>query len=79
MLKLILNRFTDPLGLPIAYEFEFAIIGLFYLFAYNIAWNKIPGIQNNRKIYWSVRILLFILIWVILYYIIYLAKIIFSY
>lgn len=76
LLKLLFEFLTDPLGLPIPYIYEYMILAVIGAFAYVIAYNLVGKLYNNDLIdgkmlgkifHWSIRIVVFVLLWAISY------------
>jgi hypothetical protein len=58
---------TDPLGLPISFSWEYIVLGVIGIIAYNIAWKVSPGGLFGGEIHWIVRFLAFLVLWAVTY------------
>lgn len=74
MYKFIFEIISDPLGLPISVIWEYVILLLLNEVAFRTAWNASPGGRWGSEIHWAIRIPTFIVLWVITYGVIYIAK-----
>ncbi len=74
MYKFIFELIKEPLGLPIAWYWEYLILLILNEIAYQIAWNASPGGIFGSEIHWAVRIPVFFILWAVVYAIIWLAK-----
>lgn len=74
MYKLLFSIFSDPLGLPISYIWEYIILFLLNLIAYKVAWNASPGGSFGSEIHWIVRTVVFAIIWLVTYALIFISK-----
>ena len=74
MFKLFFEILTDPLGLPINALWEYLILAIINVVAFNIAWDASPGGTWGSTIHWAVRLVAFVIIWAVTYGIIALAK-----
>ncbi len=72
--KILFEIFTDPLGLPINPVYEYiilAVIGLIaYIMSYHIVGNlyhggMIGGRMEGSLFHWSIRLFLFIVMWLV--------------
>lgn len=63
--KLIFEFFTEPLGLPIQWYWEYIILGIIGAIAFKIAWEVSPGGRFGSEIHWFVRIIAFVILWAI--------------
>ena len=70
MLKLAYTILTDPLGLPIEPLGEYVILLIIGEIVHEIAWDISPGGPAGSLIYWTTKLLVFVVIWTILYVII---------
>ena len=84
MFKPIYEFFTSPLGLPIEWYYEYAIMAVIDLIAYGIAYRKvgdlfsdgwISGRSTGSFFHWIIRAILVIAMWAITYGVIWLGKI----
>ena len=78
MFKFLFEILTDPLGLPINALWEYLIIAIINVVAFKIAWDTSPGGTFGSAIHWTVRLIVFVIIWAITYGVIALAKWIFA-
>lgn len=67
MYKFLFELFTDPLPLPINPLYEYIILAVIGFIAYKVAWEASPGGTFGSEIHWSVRILVFVVLWAIAY------------
>lgn len=76
MLKLLFEFLTDPLGLPIPYIYEYIILAVIGAFAYVIAYNFVGKLYDNDLIdgkmfgklfHWTIRTVVFVLLWAVSY------------
>ena len=67
MLKFLFGLFTDPLGLPIDAIWEYVILAVVGVIAYNIAWDVSPGGPLGSLIHWVVRLGVFVALWAVTY------------
>ncbi len=76
MFKFVFEFLTDPLGLPIPYIYEYIILAVIGFFAYVISYNLVGKLYNNDLIagkmlgkifHWSIRIVVFVILWAISY------------
>ena len=74
MYKLIFEFLTEPLGLPIQWYWEYIIMGIIGIVAFKIAWELSPGGTFGSIIHWMVRIFIFFILWLSVYYIIFAVK-----
>ena len=77
MHKFLFGVLTDPLGLPINASVEYLILAVIGAIAFGIAWNSSPGGEIGSLIHWAVRLIAFVVLWVIVYGIIALVQCIF--
>lgn len=87
VLSFLFDRITNPLGLPIAWYWEWIILAVIELAAFAIAFRAVGnlydvGMINGRAagsaIHWFIRLIAFAVIWAVTYCIIWLAKLIFA-
>lgn len=87
MWKLIFDFLTEPLGLPIEWYWEYAILAVVGFIAYIIAYRCVgklyhSGVINGRGIgsflHWLIRLIFFAVIWAITYGVIVIGRIIIS-
>lgn len=87
VLSFLFGRITDPLGLPIAWYWEWIILAVIELAAFAIAFRAvgdlydggmISGSAAGSAIHWFIRLIAFVVIWAVTYFIIWLAKLIFA-
>lgn len=74
----IFDFLTDPLGLPIHPLWEYLILFVIGIFAFQIAWNISPGGIFGSHIHWVVRLVAFVLMWLLVYLIIAICKWLFA-
>ena len=87
VLSFLFDRITDPLGLPIAWYWEWIILAVIELAAFAIAFRAvgnlyadgmISGSTAGSVLHWIIRLIVFVVIWAITYFVIWLAKLIFA-
>lgn len=87
VLSFLFDRITDPLGLPIAWYWEWIILAIITFAAYAIAFRAvgdlydggmISGSASGSILHWIIRLIVFVVIWAVTYFIIWLAKLIFA-
>ena len=87
VLSFLFDRITDPLGLPIAWYWEWIILAIITFAAYAIAFRAvgnlydggmISGSASGSILHWIIRLIVFVAIWAITYFVIWLAKLIFA-
>lgn len=87
VLSFLFDRITDPLGLPIAWYWEWIILAIITFAAYAIAFRAvgdlydggmISGSASGSILHWIIRLIVFVVIWAITYFVIWLAKLIFA-
>lgn len=87
ILSFLFDRFTDPLGLPVAWYWEWIILAIISFAAYAIAFRAVGNLYNDGMIsgsaagsilHWIIRLILFVVIWAVTYFVIWLAKLIFA-
>lgn len=87
VLSFLFDIFTDPLGLPIAWYWEWIILAIIALAAYAIAFQAVGDLYDSGMIsgsaagsvlHWFIRLFVFVVIWAVTYFIIWLAKLIFA-
>ena len=87
VLSFLFDRITDPLGLPIAWYWEWIILAIITFAAYAIAFRAvgdlydggmIRGSASGSILHWIIRLIVFVVIWAITYFVIWLAKLIFA-
>ncbi len=87
VLSFLFDRITDPLGLPIAWYWEWIILAVIELAAFAIAFRAvgdlydggmISGSASGSILHWIIRLIVFVAIWAITYFVIWLAKLIFA-
>lgn len=83
MLKTIFTFLTEPLGLPIEWYYEWGILAILGFAAYVIAYglvgslyvnDDIYGIVSGKVMHWTIRSVIFAILWAIMYGIIFLIK-----
>ena len=87
VLSFLFDRITDPLGLPIAWYWEWIILAIITFAAYAIAFRAvgdlydggmISGSASGSILHWIISLIVFVAIWAITYFVIWLAKLIFA-
>ena len=87
VLSFLFDRITNPLGLPIAWYWEWIILAVIELAAFAIAFRAvgnlyadgmISGSPAGSVLHWIIRLIVFVVIWAITYFVIWLAKLIFA-
>lgn len=87
VLSFLFDRITDPLGLPIAWYWEWIILAIITFAAYAIAFRTVGNLYNDGMIsgstagsvlHWIIRLIVFVVIWAVTYFVIWLAKLIFA-
>lgn len=87
MFKFIFNILTEPLGLPIEWYWEYVILVIIGMTAYHLAYNKVGDFYDDGLIsgsgvgsflHWAIRLVFFIVIWAIIYFVIVVGKFIMS-
>ena len=87
VLSFLFDIFTDPLGLPIAWYWEWIILAVIELAAFAIAFRVIgswyrDGVIHSRTagsiFHWIIRLIVFVVIWAITCFVIWIAKLIFA-
>ena len=76
MLKFIFNFLTEPLGLPIAWYWEYMILAGIGAIAYLLSYGIVGIMYDNGEIYgreagsfchWVIRLICFVVLWAIAY------------
>lgn len=87
VLSFLFDRITDPLGLPIAWYWEWIILAIIAFAAYAIAFRTVSDLYDGGMIsgstagsilHWIIRLIVFVVIWAITYFVIWLVKLIFA-
>ena len=87
VLSFLFDRITNPLGLPIAWYWEWIILAIIAFAAYAIAFRAvgnlyadgmISGSTAGSVLHWIIRLIVFVVIWAVTYFVIWLAKLIFA-
>ena len=87
VLSFLFDRITDPLGLPIAWYWEWVILAIITFAAYAIAFRTVGNLYNDGMIsgstagsvlHWIIRLIVFVVIWAVTYFVIWLAKLLFA-
>lgn len=87
VLSFLFDRITDPLGLPIAGYWEWIILAIITFAAFAIAFRAvgnlyadgmISGSTAGSVLHWIIRLIVFVVIWAVTYFVIWLAKLIFA-
>ena len=87
VLSFLFDRITDPLGLPIAWYWEWIILAIITFAAYAIAFRAVGDLYDGGMIsgstagsilHWIIRLIVFVVIWAITYFVIWLVKLIFA-
>ncbi len=85
MWKVIFDFLTEPLGLPIEWYWEYAILAVVGFLAYIIAYRCVGKLYDSGDIngrgmgsflHWLIRLILFAVIWAIVYGVIVIGKMI---
>ena len=83
--KFLFERLTDPLGLPINILAEYILLGVIGMIAYIVAFRIVGNMYRKREIttrtggsaaHWLIRLLFFIPIWAVTYFVIWVGKLI---
>lgn len=67
MYRFFTEIFTDPLGLPVADQWEYAILAVIALLAFGMGWRVSTGGLMGFVMHWVARLLVFFVLWVALY------------
>lgn len=67
VLKFLFDFFTNPLGLPIGWFWEYVILAVIGAIAFAVGWAASDGGKFGSLEHWSVRLLTFIVLWAIAY------------
>ena len=87
VLSFLFDIFTDPLGLPIAWYWEWIILAIITFAAYAIAFRTVGDLYDGGMIsgsaagsilHWIIRLIVFVVIWAITYFVIWPVKLIFA-
>lgn len=87
ILSFLFDRLTEPLGLPIAWYWEWIILAIVAFAAYAIAFKSVGGLYEDSMVggsatgsilRWLIRLIVFVVIWAITYFIIWLFKLVFT-
>ncbi len=87
ILSFLYNIVTDPLGLPIAWYWEWIILAIIEIVAFIAAFQIIGSLYRDGLIHgrtagsvlhWIIRLIVLVVIWAITYFVIWLAKLIFA-
>ncbi len=76
--KFLFDLIKEPLGIFDNPLYDWIVLGIIGLVAYIIAWRASPGGRWGSEIHWTVRTLVFIVIWAIVRGIVELIKLILS-
>lgn len=83
--KFLFERLTDPLGLPINILAEYIILGVIGTIAYFVAFRIVGDMYHGGQIttrtggsmmHWLIRLLFFVPIWAVIYFVIWVGKLI---
>ena len=74
MLKFIFTLLTDPFTLPVNPIWEYLILTILGILAFQIGWVASPGGALGSIIHWSVRLMAFLALWAITYAVIVTAQ-----
>ena len=83
--KFLFERLTDPLGLPINILAEYIILGVIGTIAYIVAIRIVGDMYHGGQIstrtggsmvHWLIRLLFFVPIWAVTYFVIWVGKLI---
>lgn len=87
VVRFLFDKITDPLGLPIAWYWEWIILAIIAFSAYAIAFRAVGNLYDDGMIsgstagsllHWIIRLIVFVVIWAVTYFVIWLAKLIFA-
>lgn len=56
---------TSPLGLPIAWYWEYILLTIIGFLAFKVGWAVSPGGKWGSIIHWTVRLLVFVGLWAV--------------
>ena len=77
VLRFLFDRFTDPLGLPIVWYWEWFILAIIAFAAYAIAFRSVGDLYDGGMIsgsaagsvlHWIIRLIVFVVIWAVTYF-----------
>ena len=74
MYKFIFELLTSPLGLPVHWLIEYIFLAIIGVISFNIGWEISPGGKLGSIIHWSIRSIVFFVLWAIIYGICYLVQ-----
>lgn len=83
--KFLFERLTDPFGLPINILAEYIILGVIGTIAYIVAFRIVGDMYHGGQIstrtggsffHWLIRLLFFVPIWLVTYFVIWVGKLI---
>ena len=74
MYKTIFELLKEPLGLPVSPLYEYLLLFVLNEIAFQVSWNASPGGKWGSGIHWLVRVLTFIIMWIILYTVIFVGN-----
>lgn len=74
MIKILFNLLTSPLGLPISFIWEYLILAGIGAIAYAVGWAVSEGGEFGCLVHWSVRLVVFIVLWAVTYGVIALVR-----
>ena len=81
VLSFLFDRITDPIGLPIAWYWEWIILAIIAFAAYAIAFRAVGDLYDGGMIsgstagsilHWIIRLIVFVVIWAVTYFVIWL-------
>lgn len=74
MYKVIFELIKEPLDLPVSPLYEYLLLLILNVVAFQVAWNASPGGKSGSDIHWLVRVSTFLIIWAISYTVIFVGK-----
>jgi len=83
LFKYVFERITDPLSLPIPWYWDYIIISIIGFIAYKVAFRSVGKLYDNnelntktggRIVHWTIRLVVFVLIWFLVYAVIEITK-----
>lgn len=77
--KFLFDFFTNPLGLPIDWFWEYVILAVIGTISFAVGWAASDGGEFGSLEHWSVRLLVFVVLWAIVYGVIWIVKQIIAY
>lgn len=83
MFKFIFDLITEPLGLPIEWNYEWIILLVIGEIAYHVAYDKVGALYHSGSIsgraagsfvHWIIRTVVFVAVWAVTYGVIWIGK-----